>query len=359
MSEARELAQCWPLPRSPRPIAIIGAGGIVRAAHLPAYAMAGFPVAGVFDVDARAARGTAKAFAVPRVYRTVDEAAREPGAVFDVAVPADQILPILRRLPDRAVVLIQKPLGRDLGEARRIAGLCAAKRLVAAVNFQLRYSPNMLALQDAAARGLFGRITDLDVRVNTHTPWRLWSFTKGIPRLDVLYHAIHYLDLARALFGEPSGVQCTALSHPGAKGYADTRSTIALRYPGLVRCQVTTNHHHDFGRRHAASEVRIEGTRGAAVATMGVNLDYPKGEPDRLELALGRRPWQSVDLAGSWFPDAFAGTMANLQRHAAGEDEVLRTAVADAVRTMALVEACYRSSAGPATPIPTVARGRT
>ena len=44
--------------------------------------------------------------------------------------------------------------------------------------------------------------------------------------------------------------------------------------------------------------------------------------------------------------------MANLQRFASGEDRQLWTCVEDAYRTMALVEACYRSSAGGGTPIP-------
>jgi hypothetical protein len=59
-----------------------------------------------------------------------------------------------------------------------------------------------------------------------------------------------------------------------------------------------------------------------------------------------------VPLAGPWFPDAFVGRMANLQRAAAGEDAVLHASVEDAWHTMALVEACYRSCAAPATPVP-------
>jgi hypothetical protein len=43
--------------------------------------------------------------------------------------------------------------------------------------------------------------------------------------------------------------------------------------------------------------------------------------------------------------------MASLQRAAAGEDAVLHASVEDAWHTMALVEACYRSSAAPATPV--------
>ena len=59
-----------------------------------------------------------------------------------------------------------------------------------------------------------------------------------------------------------------------------------------------------------------------------------------------------MPLRGTWFPDAFIGTMSNLQRFATGEDERLVTSVADAWASMALVEACFRSSAGPGTPVP-------
>jgi hypothetical protein len=46
--------------------------------------------------------------------------------------------------------------------------------------------------------------------------------------------------------------------------------------------------------------------------------------------------------------------MSNLQRFISGEDAALVSPVEDAVRTMALVEACYLSSAGGSTPIPEV-----
>jgi len=42
-----------PRPKQVRPIVIIGAGGIVRAAHLPAYEKAGFPVIGLMDQDGK------------------------------------------------------------------------------------------------------------------------------------------------------------------------------------------------------------------------------------------------------------------------------------------------------------------
>ena len=47
-----DFVQDWAAPSHPKPIVIIGAGGIVRVAHLPAYAKAGLVVSGVTDLDA-------------------------------------------------------------------------------------------------------------------------------------------------------------------------------------------------------------------------------------------------------------------------------------------------------------------
>ena len=62
--------------------------------------------------------------------------------------------------------------------------------------------------------------------------------------------------------------------------------------------------------------------------------------------------WNAVPLRGSWFTEAFEGPMSNLQRFISGEDTTLLGSVHDAIKTMAVVEACYESSARGGTPIP-------
>jgi predicted dehydrogenase len=346
-----DLRQRWPLPLSPRPIVVIGAGSIVRDAHLPIYRRLNFPVAGIFDVNPAAARERAEAFGIPRVFASLEEAGRVPGAVFDVAIPPDAIASVLEHLGHGAAVLIQKPMGRDLAEARRILTIARERHLVAAMNFQLRFAPNMLALRDMLARRLLGDILDIEVRINLHTPWEYWAFLKNVPRLEILMHSIHYLDLIRSLFGEPRGVFCRGARHPQTPEYADTRTGIILDYGDTIRASLTMNHAHRFGPRLAVSELKVEGTEGAAIARMGVNLNYPKGEPDKLEVARDATGWQSIALRGSWFLEAFEGPMANLQRFIAGEDAALMSPMDDACRTMALVEACYESSARGGMPI--------
>ena len=349
-----KLNQAWKRPPNPRPIVIIGAGGIVCTAHIPAYRRLEFPIAGIYDIRKEAAIDTALASGIGAIFSSIDKAVSLPGTLFDIAVPGNQVLGVLKHLPDGASVLIQKPMGENLAEARKILALCRAKKLKAAINFQLRFSPNMLALRDLLAQGALGIVTDIEVRLVDRQPWQLWQFLKGAPRLEVLYHSIHYLDAIRFLFGEPGGVYCKAIPHPEMVEFGDTRSTIILDYGDRIRCSLTLNHAHRHNGKHQASAFKVEGTAGAALLTMGVNLDYPVGKPDTLDIAIGNAGWESVPLRGSWFNEAFEGPMSNLQRFAAGEDDVLITNADDAARTMALVEACYESSKLPSTPIPAV-----
>ena len=339
------LPQAWPAPSKPRPIVCIGAGGIVENAHLPAYRRLDFEVRGLFDVDARRAERVSRKFELPRAYASLAQAAAEPGVLFDLAVPARAVPSVLTELPPGASVLIQKPLGENLAQAREIVLLCEQRRLLAAVNFQLRFAPNMLALGALLSAGALGELVDLEVRVNVHTPWQDWPFLSGIPRHEILYHSVHYLDLARSFLGDPRGVFSRAVRHPSLPSYSDTRSATILDYGDRCRAMVSAFHAHAYGRSHQVSELKLEGTLGVAVARMGVNLDYPRGEPDTLEVCFAGGEWQRVPLRGSWFDHAFEGPMSNLQRYAAGEDSELRTRVSDAYRTMALVEACYQSSA--------------
>ena len=336
------LRQSHPKPSSPRPIVIIGAGGIANDAHLPAYAKAGFTVAGVFDLDAEKARATAKRWRIERVFRSIDEAvAAGAGGVFDVAAPPVAHEAILRALPEGAAVLIQKPLGLDLQQATAIRGVCRARRLIAAVNFQLRFSPMMLAVADALERGLLGRLLDIEVHLSLRTPWELFPHLKANPRVEIVSHSVHYLDTIRALAGEPRQVLARTYHFPGSD-LTDTRTSAILDYGDELRVTLSLNHHHDFGRRFQDATFRVEGEHGAALVKLGLLLDYPRGEPDELWLAPRGGPWRAVQLEGAWFPDAFIGTMSNLQRFAAGEDDVLRTSVEDAWHTMALVESCYK-----------------
>jgi predicted dehydrogenase len=343
---AAQPAQCWPRPLRPRPIVIIGAGDIVRDAHLPAYRKAGFPVAGVFDLRREVAESRAREFNLPRVFNSTAEAIAFPDAIFDLGVPPKSQEAALESLPDGAAVLSQKPMGNSLEMAKRIVAICQRKRLHAAVNFQFRFCPSMLAIQDLLKRGELGELVEIEVRLNIRTPWATFPFLLSESRVEIQIHTVHYLDTIRMLLGDPSRVFARTVKHPHFPELASTRSSIILDYGDMIRCCLSINHCHPFGPRHEAATIRIEGTEGCAMATIGALMDYPRGQPDRLEIfTRSQQNWVEVPLIGSWFPDSFIGTMSNLQRFVAGEDAALTSPVTDALQTMKLVEACYVSDA--------------
>jgi len=332
-SSELSLKQSWEMPSNPKPIVIIGTGDVVNKFHLPAYEKGNFKATGVFDIDRDRSRDTAHAFDIPKVFDTIEEAVAVENVIFDVAVPPDQLYSIISLLPDGAIVLMQKPMGTDLEDARRIREMCRARKMVAAVNFQLRFSSMMLALRDLVDKGIIGPVVDLEFHLNWREPWELFSFLKGQKRVEMLVDSIHYFDWIRSLLGEPSGVYARSISHPEFPEFEATRTSAILDYGHQTRCCLSLNNTWAFGPKYETTAVRVEGLRGAAVIQIGLSR-YPERQPDSLEFVSKGKEWTQVPLEGNWFPEAFAGTMANLQRFVAGEDDILHTSVEDAFKTM-------------------------
>ena len=335
-------------PSKPLPIVIIGAGGIVRAAHLPAYQKAGYPVAALVDPDLPKAQTLAQEFGIPVAEASLATAlAAIPAGtpvVFDIAAPAKHLLTILPSLPDGAAVLIQKPMGETLAEAEAVLSLCRRKRLTAAVNFQLRWSPAVLAAQQLHQAGAIGQLHDLSIEVSTYTPWELWSFLSTAPRLEILYHSIHYIDLMRSWLGNPQRVYAKTIRNPRTPTLAATKSVIILDYGDACRAFIATNHGQNISADAQTSAIQWEGSEGLMQSQMGVNLDYPTGKPDSLVFSKRGAAPQAIPIEGNWFPDAFIGSMGSLQRFVRGEAQDLPTSVEDAIDTMRVVEAAYLSS---------------
>lgn len=339
------------LPQTRLPIVIIGAGGIVKDAHLPAYKKAGFEVYGIVNRTRAKAETLAAEFTIPHVFDSVaDAVAQAPAdAVYDITIMPSQFIETLEALPDGAAVLIQKPMGDYYPESKAILEVCQRKGLVAAINCQLRQAPFVNAARWLIEQGYIGDVYDMEVRVTVQTPWELFPHVMIHPRLEILYHSVHYIDLIRSFLGNPASIYAKTLKHP-AKTLSSSRTTLLFDYGDTVHAVVNANHDHDFGARHQESYIKWEGTKGAIKAKMGLLMNYPDGVPDAFEYCLksddGASDWMKYPIDGSWFPDAFIGSMASLMCFKLGEIDVLPAAVEDVIDTMAIVEAAYQSSTG-------------
>ena len=110
-------------------------------------------------------------------------------------------------------------------------------------------------------------------------------------------HSIHYLDWIISLLGQPKSVYCRSVKHPKFPRMKDSRSSIILDYEN-TRCCLSLNHTHDVqshGMKHSHAYDRVEGARGAAFVKFGLLLDYPKGEPEEIEISTEGVSWTKVD----------------------------------------------------------------
>lgn len=337
------LKQKWEKPSKSLPIIFIGAGGIIRNAHLPAYNKLNLKVEGVYDINQETASLLAKDFSIQNVFNNIEDATSKKEVVFDIAVPADKLLDIVRKLPNNSYALLQKPMGSNYEEAKMILDTCKSKNIVAALNFQLRFSPMMLSLKDAIKKNLLGDIVDIDFHYSYYLPWHLWPFLEELDRVEIPYNSIHYFDLIRSMFGMPKGVFAHSTSHPKYSKLSDTKTTAILKYNKNLRCALSLNHCFQYGPEKQSANVKIEGTEGAVFITLGSMLNYPNFEKDKFEIRTKNNDWEEVQLIGNWFPDAFEGTMSNLQRFIHKEDLVLETSVEDTINTMKLIDALMKS----------------
>lgn len=349
IKDLQELIYVPEMPEKSRPIVSIGAGGIVSDCHYPAYKLAGFTIVGVFDINNEKAKKLANEYGVPNVCKTLEELvelAVVEGAIFDIAVPASEIIGVLKMIPNGSAVLIQKPMGESIEEAKKILDICDEKNLIAGVNFQLRQAPYIIAAKQLVDSGRIGDICDFEIRETVYTPWALWDFLFEVERMEINYHSIHFVDIVRYFLGNPEKVYCKTMKHPKAKELAQVKSNIIFDYGEYLRAGILSNHNHEYGLDEQECFLKIEGTKGAIKITMGVYLDYPKGLPDKflLNLLEDGKGWQEVNVPGSWFPESFIGTMGGLMKKLDNPSYNYVNDVHDAFETMCLVEACYQSN---------------
>jgi predicted dehydrogenase len=273
--------------------------------------------------------------------------------VVDIAVPPDLQLEVIRDVVQHADhirgVLAQKPLGVDYAQACQIVTLCREAGITLAVNQNMRYDQSVRACKSLLDRGDLGEpvLATIDMRAIPH--WMPWQQRQGWVTLRIM--SIHHLDTFRYLFGDPVRVFASVRPDPRtAKKFAheDGICLYILEYAGGLRASscddVWTGPALEGAEKDIAIRWRVEGLAGIARGTIGWP-DYPHPTPSTLDFTTVKQPgyWLSPRWKEVWFPDAFAGTMAQLL--CAMEDRTEpEIGGQDNLRTMALVDACYLSA---------------
>ena len=346
------------LPKLPRkksvPIGCIGSGFIMADCHLMAYRAAGFHPVAIASRNVAKAREVAKRHSIPKTYDTYqDLLADHEIEVVDIAVPPDVQLDVVREVVKHKDhvrgVLAQKPLGMDYAEAKEIVRICKRAGIMLAVNQNMRYDQSIRACKDLLDRNDLGDpvFASIDMRAIPH--WMPWQERLGWVTLRIM--SIHHLDTFRYLFGDPVRVFASIRSDPRtAKKFkhADGICLYILEYANGMRASAWDDVWAGPALEGAEKDIyirwRVEGTDGLARGTIGWP-EYPNPTPSTLDFTTNKQPgyWFQPRWNEVWFPDAFAGPMAQLLCALEDETEPEISGV-DNLKTMALVDACYLSA---------------
>jgi predicted dehydrogenase len=330
-------------------IGFIGTGGIVQYAHIPAYRKAKFNIVACYDLNPDVARKVAAEFGIPKGYATIDELLKDPAVhIVDMAVPPwDQLKVVTQVAAAGKHMLCQKPLSDTFSEAVKIVEIAKKAGVKQAINQQMRWDAGIRASKNLIEQGAIGQPTDVQVHVSVTTPWHMWPWLAAVPRLEVMFHSIHYLDTLRYLFGEPEWVTSRHTRYPNqgvVKG--ETKTITVLDYVSGLQSLVSVNHYNEYAEPHAT--FRFIGTEGAIDGTIGLMYNYPKGRPDTLEITskkLGKGIKVTPKLDEMWIPDAFVGPMASLMEAIETNSQPKDNSTEDNLNTLRIINAAYISAA--------------
>jgi predicted dehydrogenase len=331
-------------------IGLLGSGFIVNDCHLVAYRKAGFNPVAIASRNPERAATVARRHEIATVYPNY-EALLEDGSieVLDIAVPPNAQLALIKAACARKTIkgiLAQKPLGMNLAEATEVVKVCEAAGITLAVNQNMRYDLSVRAAKTLLTSGTLGEpvFASVDMRAVPH--WMEWHRDLGWLTLRIM--SIHHLDSFRYWFGDPESIYCSVRPDPRTTfPHRDGICTYILEYANGLRCvgidDTWAGPVHEGCPSDNSVRWRIEGTKGLATGDIGWCKE-PYTTPSTIRYATqGDGQFHTPTWPESWFPDAFIGTMAQLLI-ALENGTTPEIDGRDNLKTMALVEAAYRSA---------------
>lgn len=320
------------------PIGVVGCGGIMRGAHLPAYRTFGYRVLAACDVVEENARAAADQFGIPRYTSKIDEVLDDPQIrVIDLAVHASERRPVVEKIAAAGKhILSQKPFALNYDDARHMVEVCEAAGVTLMVNQQARWAPAHRALKLVLETALLGHLYSV-MHVNRSFQDVPGTWYAALEHFTIVDHGIHYIDLSRYFTGRtPVRVKATTTLVPGQAAVSPMIYTILCEYPPAAQLMSTLHFNNIVQVRGALGRYEwfLDGTEGSAVASQTELAVATKQDPQRKQV---------FALQGSWFPEAFGGSMGELLT-ALAEGRPPQTAGRDNLNSVKMAYAAVESS---------------
>ena len=330
-----------PPPKSDYGIGAVGCGNIARNAHQPAYKRFGYKTVACYDLKRDAAEQLSQHFGVPTVCRSIGELCQHPDVqIIDLAVHAKVRRKVMQQIvaaagPQLLGVFSQKPFAMALDDAKAMVKMCEKAGLVLMVNQQARWAPMHKALNHVIDTGRLGHVYSI---VHFHRGFqdRPGSWFVKLRNANIVDHGVHYLDLIRYFAGkEPVRVKAIAAMQPGQAAVTPMCHTVLCEFRPSDMLQAVS-HFNNIVRAPQMHRYEwfADGTDGTAMVNRTELVVSLKDSPDHV---------QTYRLQGSWFPDAFAGSMGEMMS-ALSESREPMTSGRDNLHSIRIAEAAVESS---------------
>ena len=320
--------------QKPLAIGIIGAGNMGRYHHkfVTDY---GAEVVAVHDTRLEAARELAS-------HADAQLATTELGAFFDVdmdgvviTTPPPVRLEPIERACDRGIpVMVEKPPALNMVEGRKCLACIEKAEVIAAVGFQLRYHPlyeRLKALIVSETVHLVRTVCTVNYYLSFRmSPWFLQYEISGGPLPE---QAVHVLDCARFVMGNPKPVQAHALAIKNMaleRTEFDAENAIQMTYQ--LDNGVFGTHMNHCGTENFSFEVEVVGPHLRLQANMTENAirGYLNGEV--INESVASENSLGLDKTSAW-----------LRAIETGDRTLIRSPFADGLQTLALIDAAVQS----------------
>jgi predicted dehydrogenase len=315
-------------------VGIIGCGGIVKLAHLPAYTKYGVKVAGVYDVSPEAAREARERFGV-NVFGSLEELLESPEVeVVDIATHPDQRVPLMRAAIEAGKhILAQKPLALDAREAREVVEAAKRRGLKVAVNQNGRWSPAWRIATLLIESGAVGDVLAVTHLYDTNFGWIPGTAFDELKHFAIYDYSPHWIDIIRCWMEgkEISAIRARDYRTPNQPPDSKTPWGMWMEVAcedgsnAIIRgvgCSTTKRNGHPFWVHGS------EGTiRGSALGQDFIELEK-------------NGVYTGYELEGQWFPDGFAGAMGELMCAVAEDREPYNSARHNLLSLRMILAAC-------------------
>jgi predicted dehydrogenase len=210
-------------------VAVLGTGRMgIR--HLQVVRGLGWDTVGILDQNAASLAEAGEQFGIPtsRQYRHPQpllEQGKPECVIVATTAPGHEPLTCLAAEAGARYILCEKPMAPSLAECERMIAVCERHQARLAINHQMRFMPQYLAIRRILESADFG-------------PWTSLTVVAG--NMGVAMNGVHYFELLRWLSGEnPSEVAAwlCADTTPNPRGaqFQDMAGSIRLTTPSGKR----------------------------------------------------------------------------------------------------------------------------